>query len=131
MMNLPIKIDEQESLNFHSNSENFYLIISKLQGLHIYLNNYPSSKCKDDYLTTMAHLLEDYLDSQKQLYLRHYLRKIIVTQIKDNGAVKYFKKRFAKIKIRELLQYHYNLTGKRLLLTNINYEHQKFKLKVV
>lgn len=126
-----IQIEEQDSLNFHTNTETFSIVIAKLQALHIYLNNNPSSQCKDNYLTIMAYLIERYLDTQKQSYLCDYLVKMIVTQIEDKGAIKYFQTRFTNAKILDLLQYHYNLTGKRLFLTCINYKNQKFKVKVV
>ncbi len=121
---------EQDSLNFLTNSQNFSIIISKLKALNIYLNDYPSSKCKNDYLSTMAYLLEHYLNSQQQFFLRHYLGKIIVQNIKDNSAAKYFKERLANAKILNLLQYHHNLTGKRLFLTNIDYDNEKFKVRI-
>ena len=121
---------EQDSLNFLTNSENFSIIISKLKALNIYLNDYPESKCKNDYLSTMAHLLEHYLNSQQQFFLRHYLGKIIVENIKDHGAAKYFKKRLPNTNILNLLQYHHDLTGKRVFLTNIDYNNEKFKVRI-
>lgn len=130
-MNSNIISVEQDSLNFHANGENFSIVISKLKALHIYLNDNPSSKCQDDYLSTMAFLLEHYLDSKKQLFLRNHLGEIIVENIEDNGAIKYFKKRLAKAKILDLLKYHHNITKKRLFLTEINYDNQEFKVKII
>ena len=79
----------------------------------------------------MAHLLENYLDAPKQLFLRRHLAETIARQAQDEYAAYYFKQRFATAEILELLKHHHNLTGKRLILTHVDYDRHKFKVKQV
>ena len=112
-----------------ANDENFYTVISTLQSLYHYLQQNPSPRCEDDYLRLMAHLLENYLDTRKQLFLRQYLGEMIASQAQDNYSAQYFKQRFAHAEILDLLKNHRKLTGRRLILTSVDYDRQKFKVK--
>ena len=77
----------------------------------------------------MAYLLDNYLHQTKKEYLRQYLTKIIARKIQDNCAAYYFTQRLKEAETLELLEHHYRLTGKFLVLTKVDYKHQKFKLK--
>ena len=112
-----------------ANDDNFYAVISNLQSLYNYLQQNPSPRCEDDYIRLMAHLLENYLDTRKQLFLRQYLGEMIARQAQDNYSAQYFKQRFANAEILDLLKNHRKLTGRRLILTSVDYDRQKFKVK--
>jgi hypothetical protein len=58
------------------------------------------------------------LNSYEELYLDEY-------------AARYFKQRLVKAEILNLLKQHRNLTGKWLVITSIDYDHQKFKVQQV
>jgi hypothetical protein len=79
----------------------------------------------------MAHLLENYLDTPKKLFLRQHLAEMIARQTQHDYAAHYFKQRFAHAEILDLLKHHRKLTGKWLVLTSVDYSHQKFKVKQV
>ena len=116
-------------LSVCANDENFYAVVSNLQSLYTYLQDNPSPRCEDDYIRLMAHLLENYLDTRKQLFLRQHLGTMIAHHTKDDYAAQYFKQRFTQAEILDLLKHHHQLTGKRLVLTSVDYESQKFKVK--
>jgi hypothetical protein len=121
-----------ESLvSISANGDNFYALVSNLQSLYAYLRHNSSPRCEDNYLRLMTHLLENYLDASKQLFLRQHLGEMIARQIQDEGAARYFKQRFAHAEILDLLKHHRNLTGKWLVLTSVDYDRQKFKVKQV
>ena len=105
--------------------------MSTLQSLYICLCDKSSSREEDNYLRLMAYLLENYLDRGKKLSLRGYLGEMIAGQIKENSAASYFRQRCAYVEIFDLLQWHHHLTGKWLMLTDVDYDRQKFKLKEV
>ena len=65
------------------------------------------------------------------MFLRQHLAEMIARQTKDEQAAGYFKQRFTPADILDLLKHHHNLTGKRLILTSVDYNRQKFKLKQV
>lgn len=111
--------------------DSFYVLASTIQSLYSSLREQPSVKCEDNYLRLMAHLLENYLNAPKKSFLRQHLSETIARQTQDDYAAHYFKKRLASSEILELLKHHHNLTGKWLILTNVDYSHQKFKLKEV
>ncbi|MDJ0634458.1 MAG: hypothetical protein QNJ34_14825 [Xenococcaceae cyanobacterium MO_188.B29] len=112
-----------------ADSDNFHAVISNLQSLHQYLQHNSSPRCEDDYLKLMAHLLENYLDTPKQLFLRQYLGEMIARQAQDDYSAQYFKQRFTNAEILDLLKNHRKLTGRRLILTSVDYDRQKFKVK--
>ena len=122
-------LDSDSLISLLANDENFYALISKLQSLYNYLQHNSSTRCEEDYRQLMAHLLANYLDRPKQLFLRQYLGEMIARQAQDNYAAQYFKQRFATAEILDLLKHHQNLTGKRLVLTSVDYDRQKFKVK--
>ena len=59
------------------------------------------------------------------------IANMIVGQTQDDYAAHYSKQRFAWAKILDLLKHYRKLTGKLLILTNVDYDHQKFKVKQV
>ncbi|MDJ0593085.1 MAG: hypothetical protein QNJ72_24390 [Pleurocapsa sp. MO_226.B13] len=127
-----ISIQTLESLiSISADEDNFYVLASTIQSLYTSLREQPSPRCEDNYLRMMAHLLENYLNASKQLFLRQQLAKTIARQTKDDHATHYFKQRFAKTEILELLKHHHKLTGRWLVLTHVDYERQKFKVKQV
>ena len=102
-----------------------------IQSLNTSLKEEASTGCKDNYLRLMAYLLESYLDTPKLLFLREHLAEIIARQTQDDYAAHYFKQRFAKAELHELLKHHHKLTGRWLILTYVDYDHHKFKIKQV
>ena len=118
-------------ISISANGDNFYALISSLQSLYAFLRDNSSPRCEDNYLRLMAHLLENYLDTPKQLLLRRHLAEMIARQTQEDYAAHYFKQRFAQAEILDLLKHHHNLTGKWLILTQVDYDHQKFKVKQV
>ena len=127
-----VSLQSIESLiTLSADGDNFYAVISTLKSLNIYLQHNSSSRCEDNYWKLMAYLIENYLDESKQLFLRQHLAEIIARQTKDEQAAGYFKQRFTTADILDLLKHHHNLTGKRLVLTRVDYDRQKFKLKQV
>ncbi len=117
-------------ISFAANDENFYATISNLQSLDSYWQHNPSTQCEHDYIRLMAHLLENYLNASKKLVLRQHLVEMIARQTQDDYAAQYFKQRFTNADLLDLLQHHRSLTGTRLVLTNVDYDRQKFKLKI-
>ena len=117
-------------ISLAGNDENFLAITSHLQSLYLYLQENPSTQCEDDYVKLMAHLLENYLNAPKKLGLRQHLVEMIARQTNDDYAAQYFRQRFTHAELLDLLQHHRSLTGTRLVLTNVDYDHQKFKLKI-
>ena len=118
-------------ITLSADGDNFYAVISTLQSLYTYLQHNSSSKCEDNYGKLMAYLIENYLDESKQLFLRQHLAEMIARQTKDEQAAGYFKQRFTKAELLDLLKHYHNLTGKRLVVTSVDYDRQKFKLKQV
>ena len=132
MIMTDVSIQTLESLiSISANEDSFYSLVSAIQGLYSSLRNDYSPRCEDNYLRLMAHLLENYLDAPKQLFLSRHLAEMIARRTQDEYAAHYFKQRFARAKILDLLKHHRNLTGKWLILTNVDYDHQKFKVKQV
>lgn len=117
-------------ISIDANNKDFYSLIVNLQSLYNYLQHNSSSRCENNYIELMAHLLENYLDSRKKLFLRNHLGDMIADQTDNEYAAQYFKKRFSEAALLDLLKYHHNLTGKWLILTSVDYEKQKFKLKI-
>ena len=113
-----------------ANEDKFYALVWNLQSLHQFLQHNPSSRCEDDYVRLMAHLLETYLNEQKTLVLRKHLGDMIVRQTKDEYAAQYFKQRLVQANILDLLNYYHKLTGQILVLSSVDYDHQKFKVKL-
>ncbi len=127
-----VSIENLESLiSISANEDSFYHLAATIQSLYISLREKSSPRCEENYLRLMAHLLENYLDAPKKLFLRRHLSEIIARQTQDEYAAHYFKQRFAQAKILDLLKHHRELTGKWLILTNVDYDQQKFKVKQV
>ena len=125
-------IQTLESLiSISAKEDSFYVLASTIRSLYTILREDSSPRCEDNYLRLMAHLLENYLDSPKQLFLTRHLAEMIARRTQDEYAAHYFKQRFAQAKILDLLKHHRKLTGKWLILTNVDYDHQKFKVKQV
>ena len=118
-------------ISISANEDNFYALASTLQSLYICLCDKSSPREEDNYLRLMAYLLENYLDTAKQLSLRSHLAEMIGGQIEEDCAGRYFRQRCGYVGILNLLQWHHDLTGKWLILTNVDYDRQKFKLKQV
>lgn len=118
-------------ISISAQGDNFYAVISKLQGLHSYLQHNSSSRCEDDYLVLLEYVLENYLDERKKLFFRQRVGEIITASIKDPHAAKYFKQRFARMKLINLLKQHRKSTDKWFILDSIDYKAQKFKVKQV
>ena len=112
------------------NEDKFYALVWNLQSLYQFLQHNPSTRCEDNYVRLMAHLLENYLNEQKTLVLRKHLGDMIVRQTKDEYAAQYFKQRLAQANIFDLLKHHHKLTGQILVLTSVDYDRQKFKVKL-
>lgn len=112
-----------------ANDENFYGVISSVQSLYNYLKENQSSRCEEEYTRLLAYLIENYLDEKKKLFLRRYLGERVGMKMEDEHAAKYFKKRLRKAEMIEVLKQHYQLTGKRLIITSVDYDQQKFKVK--
>ncbi len=117
-------------LSLVANEENFSALVSHLQSLNNYWQHNPDPPCQDDYVRLMAHLIENYLDDQQQLFLRQHLVEMIARQTEDDYAAQYFKQRFATAELLDLLQHHLHLTNTRLVLTRVDYNRHKFKLKI-
>lgn len=128
-----VSIQSFESLiSISANDEDsFYVLASTLQCLYTSLREHPSTKCEENYVRLMAHFLENYLSAPKKLFLRQQLGEMIARQTQDDYAGHYFKKRFAHAQMLDLLQHHRNLTGKWLILTSVDYDYHKFKVKQV
>lgn len=121
-----------ESLvSISADEDSFYVLASTIQSLYNSLKEDASTRGKDRYLKLMAYILESYLNKPKLSFLRQHLAEAIARQTQDDYAAHYFKQRFAKAEIYELLKQHHNLTGKWLILTHVDYDHQKFKVKQV
>lgn len=118
-------------ISISASGDKFYALVSNLQSLYAYLRHNSSPRCEENYLLLMAHLLENYLDAPKQLFLRRSLAEMIARQTQDEYAARYFKQRLVKAEILNLLKQHRNLTGKWLVITSVDYDHQKFKVKLV
>ena len=112
------------------NEDKFYSLVWNLQSLSQFWQHNPSTCCQDNYVRLMAHLLENYLNESKKITLRKHLGEIIVRQIKDEYAAQYFKQRLAKANLLDLLKHHHQLTGQILVLTGVDYDRQKFKVKL-
>lgn len=117
-------------ISLAANDENFYAVVSHLQSLHNHWQHHPSTQGEDDYIKLMAHLLENYLNDQQQLFLRQHLVEMIARQTEDDYAAQYFKQRLATAELWDLLQHHLRFTQTRLVLTRVDYDRQKFKLKI-
>lgn len=127
-----VSVASLESLiSICANEDSFYVLASTIKTLYSSLQEQPSQRCEDDYLKLMAHLLENYLDAPKRRFLRQHLSEAIARETQDDYAAHYFKQRFAQGEILDLLKHHRKITGELLILTNVDYNHQKFKLKQV
>jgi len=80
-------------LSLVANEENFSALVSHLQSLNNYWQHNPNPPCQDDYVRLMAHLIENYLDDPKKLFLRQHLVEMIARQTEDDYAAQYFKQR--------------------------------------
>ena len=120
--------DIETLISLCATNENFYSVASTIRKLQNYLEENSSSASESDYLKLMAYLLENYLDESKKLSLRQRLKDMISYKMKDEYATQYFNKRFSNAEILDLLKHHQILTGKRLILVNVDYDSQKFKL---
>ncbi|BAU64522.1 hypothetical protein STA3757_18940 [Stanieria sp. NIES-3757] len=74
-------------INISANGDNFYALISTLQSLYAFLRDNSSPRCESDYLRLMAHLLENYLDTPKKLFLRQHLSEMIARQTQDGSSL--------------------------------------------
>lgn len=127
-----VSLQTLESLiSLSANGDNFYALISTLQSLYAFLRNNSSARCEDDYLRLMAHLMDNYLNAQKKMLVRKQLSEMIVRKTQDEYSANYFKQRLLTAEIFDLLKHHHNLTGKWLVITNVDYDQQKFKVKQV
>ena len=124
-------LDMESLISIYASEESFYEVISHIQSLYHYLKENKSTTAEEDYRKLMAHLIEQYLDEKKQSFLRHHLGEKIARATKDEYAARYFKKKIASIEMIEVLKQHNKLTGKRLMISSVDYEEQKFKLKTV
>ena len=113
-----------------AHEDKFYCLVWNLQSVYKYLQHNHSSRCEDNYVRLMAHLLENYLDTSKKLALRKHLGDIIARQSKDKFAARYFKQRCAHANILDLLKQHHQLTGQILVLTSVDYDRHKFHVKL-
>ena len=118
-------------ISISAKGDNFYALVSNLQGLYTYLQHNSSSRCEDDYLRLLAHILETYLDERKKSLFRKRIGQMIANHIESSSAAHYFRQRFARANFLDLLKHHRQLTGKLLILTSVDYNHQKFKVKLV
>ena len=116
-------------ISISAKGDNFYALVSNLKGLYTYLQHNSSSRCEEDYLKLLAHILENYLDERKKSLFRKRIGQMIAEHAKSCSAAHYFRQRFAQTKILDLLKHHRNLTGKWLVLTSVDYTDQKFKVK--
>lgn len=127
-----VSVQTLESLiSISADGDSFYVLASTIQSLNSSLKEQTSTRGKENYLRLMAYLLENYLNTAKLLFLREHLAEMVARQTQDDYAARYFKQRFAKAEIHELLKHHHKLTGKWLILTHVDYDHQKFKIKQV
>ena len=118
-------------ISISAKGDNFYTLVSNLQGLYAYLRHNSSSRSEEDYLRLLAHLLENYLDEPKKRFFRQRVGQMIADHAESSSAAHYFRQRFARTKIFDLLKHHRKLTGKWLILTGVDYADQKFKVKQI
>ena len=116
-------------ISISAKGDNFYALVSNLKGLYTYLQHNSSSRCEEDYLKLLAHILENYLDERKKSLFRKRIGQMIADHVESSSAAQYFRQRFAQTKILDLLKHHRKLTGKWLVLTSDDYTDQKFKIK--
>jgi|GEM_PF-3437538 len=127
-----LSIQAFESLvSISASKDSFYVLASTIRSLHNSLKENASDRGEDNYLRLMACLLENHLDTPKQLFLRQHLTETIARQTQDDYAAHYFKQRFATAEIYELLKHHHNLTKKWLIISDVDYDQQKFKIKQI
>ena len=123
---------EFESLiSISSNEDSFYVLVSTTQSLYFYLKNHYSPDGISNYLKLLAHLLENHLNPSKKKSLHTKLIQMIIGQSRDDVTARYFYNRFSQSDILELLEYHHNLTENLLILANIDYSEENFKIKQV
>ncbi len=123
-------IQTMESLiSVSAKGDNFYALVSNLQGLYSFLQHNSSSRCEDNYLRLLTHLLENYLDERTKSYFRQRISQMIANHTESSSAADYFRQRFARANFLDLLKHHRKLTGKWLVLTSVDYTDQKFKIK--
>ena len=127
-----VSVQTLESLvSISADGDSFYVLASTIQSLYTCLK-------EDDINQRQRSLLEtDGIFTRK---LSQYSEAIVLTSaFSRNGCSSnsrrlcgaLFKQRFAKAEIHELLKHHHKLTGKWLILTHVDYDHQKFKVKQV
>ena len=116
-------------ISISAKGDNFSALVSNLQGLYSFLQHNSSSRCEEDYLRLLAHILENYLDERKKSLFRKRIGQMIADHVESSSAAQYFRQRFAQTKILDLLKHHRKLTGKWLVLTSVDYTDQKFKIK--
>ena len=118
-------------ISISAQGENFYTLVSNLQGLYSFLRHNNSSRCEENYLRLLTHLLENYLDERAKSYFRQRISQMIANHTESSTAADYFRQRFARANFLDLLKHHRKLTGKWLVLTSVDYTGQKFKVRQV
>ena len=130
-MSTIFSLEFESLISISSNEDSFYVLVSTLQSLYFHLKDNYSAERINDYLKLMAHLLENDLSTSKMNFLRSHLVKTIMHESRDEFAARYFQDRVSKLDLITLLKYHHRLTGNILVLTNIDYSEEYFKIKQV
>lgn len=119
-------IQTMESLiSISAKGDNFYALVSNIQGLYSFLQHNSSSRCEEDYLRLLAHLLENYLDERKKSFFRKRIGQMIAEHTESSSAAHYFRQRFARANFLDLLKHHRALTGKILIVTSVDYKKKQ------
>ena len=124
-------VEFESLISISSNEDSFYVLVSTTQSLYFYLKNNYSRDRTSEYFKLLAHLLENHLNPSKKKSLHTKLIKMIIGQSRDEVTARYFYNRFSRLDILKLLEYHHNLTGNLLVLANVDYSEENFKIKQV
>ena len=54
-------------ISISAQGDNFSALVWNLQGIYTFLQHNSSSRCEENYLRLLAHLLENYLDDRQTL----------------------------------------------------------------